>query len=99
VHGIAVGERAAPDLIGNVCRANTGAGIDLSERAGGTVRENRCERNGIGIHVEAGVRAQIDRNECRDNRSGDLVTERRSVLGSLRDLVGRLRPGHDPLLD
>ena len=98
-HGIAVGETAAPELTGNVCRANTGAGIDLSERTGGTVRENRCERNGIGIRAEAGVRAQIDGNDCRDNRSGDLVRERRSVLSSLRDLVGRLRPAHDPLLE
>lgn len=98
-HGIAVGETAAPDVIGNVCRANAGAGIDLAERAGGTARENRCERNGIGIHAEAGVRAQIDGNECRDNRTGDLVRERRSVFGSLRDLVDRLRPGHDPLLE
>ncbi|HZO24592.1 MAG TPA: right-handed parallel beta-helix repeat-containing protein [Chloroflexota bacterium] len=98
-HGIAVGETAAPELIGNACRANTGAGIDLSERAGGKVQENACERNGIGIRAEGGVRALIDRNECRDNRSGDLVRERRSVLGSLRDLVRRLRPGQDPLLD
>ena len=98
-HGIAVGETAAPELIGNVCRANTGAGIELSERAGGTARENRCERNGIGIRAEGGVHAQIDRNDCRENRSSDLVRERRSVLGSLRDLVRRLRPGQDPLLD
>ena len=98
-HGIAVSETAAPETIGNICRANTGAGIDLSERAGGTVRENRCERNGIGIHVEGGVRTQIDGNECRENRSGDLVRERRSMFGALRELVDRLRPAHDPLLD
>jgi hypothetical protein len=63
------------------------------------VRENRCERNGFGIHAEGSVRAQIDRNEYRDNRSGDLVRARRSILGSLRDLFGRIRPGHEPLLE
>lgn len=98
-HGIAVSETAGPELVANVCRANTGAGIDLSERAGGMARENRCERNGVGIHAEGGVRTQIDQNECRGNRSGDLVRERRSLFSALRDLVGRLRPGHDPLLD
>ena len=63
------------------------------------MRENRCERNGIGIHAEGGVRAQIGENDLRENRTGDLVRERRSVVGSLRELVGRLRPGQDPLLE
>jgi hypothetical protein len=63
------------------------------------VQENRCERNGIGIRAEGGVRARIEGNEYRENRSGDLVRERRSLFGALRELVGRLRPGHDELLE
>ena len=67
-NGIAVVESARPELVGNVCFSNLGAGIDYTDEAGGIAQENRCRENhGSGIAVGESAAPELNANICRAN--------------------------------
>jgi len=68
-NGIWLGGNSNFRLIGNICKENKWSGIAYFDDAGGSARDNLCEKNGKrGIYVGEQSQPNLEANTCRRNK-------------------------------